>query len=57
MSGIISYARVSTAQQGKSGLGREAQQEAVHGFAEPNNFIRDLAPIAGHPPSNRAYER
>lgn len=33
---IISYVRVSTAQQGKSGLGLEAQREAIRRFAEAN---------------------
>src|SRR5262245_35253622 len=33
MSGLISYVRVSTAQQGKSGLGLAAQQEAISRFA------------------------
>jgi DNA invertase Pin-like site-specific DNA recombinase len=34
MSGLISYVRVSTAQQGKSGLGLAAQQQAITRFAE-----------------------
>jgi DNA invertase Pin-like site-specific DNA recombinase len=33
MVGLISYVRVSTAQQGKSGLGLAAQQEAIARFA------------------------
>src|SRR3974377_1563261 len=33
MASIISYIRVSTAQQGKSGLGLEAQREAIARFA------------------------
>jgi DNA invertase Pin-like site-specific DNA recombinase len=33
MSALVSYVRVSTAQQGKSGLGLAAQQEAVARFA------------------------
>lgn len=36
MSGLISYLRVSTAQQGKSGLGLEAQRAAVTKFATDN---------------------
>ena len=38
MSGIISYLRVSTAQQGKSGLGLEAQRAAVARFAGDNGM-------------------
>ena len=38
MSGIFSYARVSTAQQGKSGLGLEAQREAIGRFAAANGM-------------------
>jgi DNA invertase Pin-like site-specific DNA recombinase len=34
MSGLISYIRVSTAQQGKSGLGLAAQREAIIRFAQ-----------------------
>lgn len=35
---IISYLRVSSAQQGKSGLGIEAQREALARFAETEGF-------------------
>jgi len=38
MSGIISYVRVSTAQQGKSGLGLEGQRQAIQRFADTNNM-------------------
>ncbi len=38
MSGIISYIRVSTTQQGKSGLGLEGQREAIRRFAEANGM-------------------
>jgi DNA invertase Pin-like site-specific DNA recombinase len=34
MSGLISYVRVSTTQQGKSGLGLAAQQVTITRFAE-----------------------
>jgi len=36
MVGIFSYIRVSTAQQGKSGLGLEAQRNAIRRFADAN---------------------
>jgi DNA invertase Pin-like site-specific DNA recombinase len=36
--GIISYIRVSTARQGRSGLGLEAQREAIARFAEAEGF-------------------
>jgi DNA invertase Pin-like site-specific DNA recombinase len=35
---VIAYIRVSTAQQGKSGLGLEAQQEAIARFAKAESF-------------------
>jgi DNA invertase Pin-like site-specific DNA recombinase len=35
---IICYLRVSTAQQGKSGLGIEAQRSAMSAFAKANDF-------------------
>jgi DNA invertase Pin-like site-specific DNA recombinase len=35
---IISYARVSTSRQGRSGLGLEAQREAIARFAEAEGF-------------------
>jgi DNA invertase Pin-like site-specific DNA recombinase len=38
MSGIFSYIRVSTAQQGKSGLGLEAQRDAIRRFADANGM-------------------
>lgn len=38
MGQIISYARVSTSRQGKSGLGLEAQQHAMRTFAEAHGF-------------------
>ena len=38
MSALVSYVRVSTAQQGKSGLGIEAQRQALENFAKANGF-------------------
>jgi DNA invertase Pin-like site-specific DNA recombinase len=38
MKPIIAYCRVSTDRQGKSGLGLEAQREAIARFAEANGF-------------------
>jgi DNA invertase Pin-like site-specific DNA recombinase len=38
MKPIIAYCRVSTDKQGKSGLGLEAQREAIARFAEANGF-------------------
>lgn len=35
---IIAYIRVSTAQQGRSGLGLDAQREAIRRFAEAEGF-------------------
>lgn len=35
---FFAYYRVSTQKQGKSGLGKEAQHEAVHRFAAANGF-------------------
>ena len=38
MKSIVSYLRVSTAGQGRSGLGIEAQREAIRRFAEAEGF-------------------
>jgi len=38
MTTAIAYYRVSTARQGKSGLGIEAQKAAIHRFAEAEGF-------------------
>jgi hypothetical protein len=38
MKPIVSYLRVSTAGQGKSGLGLDAQREANQAFAAANGF-------------------
>lgn len=39
MAGLISYVRVSTSQQGRSGLGIEAQREAIQRFCEAEGFL------------------
>ena len=42
MTTYVSYARVSTAKQGRSGLGLEAQQEAINSYLKPGDIL--LAP-------------
>lgn len=44
---LIGYVRVSTAKQGKSGLGIEAQQDALSRFAEAEGFelVRTLVEV------------
>ncbi len=39
MDSLIAYLRVSTGQQGRSGLGVEAQREAIARFAEAEGFL------------------
>lgn len=39
MQAVIAYYRVSTKRQGKSGLGLEAQQQAVNSFVAANGFV------------------
>jgi DNA invertase Pin-like site-specific DNA recombinase len=36
---LIGYVRVSTSQQGRSGLGLEAQQQALARFAQAEGFM------------------
>jgi DNA invertase Pin-like site-specific DNA recombinase len=38
MSAVIAYYSVSTSQQGRNGLGIEAQREAVHRFAQTDGL-------------------
>lgn len=47
MSALVSYVRVSRAQQGRSGLGIEAQREALARFAEAQGFeaVREFVEI------------
>ena len=42
--GFIAYYRVSTSKQGKSGLGIEAQRQAVATYLNGGNLARDTAP-------------
>ena len=44
---LITYIRVSTSQQGRSGLGIEAQREALSRFAQAEGFeiVRDFVEI------------
>jgi DNA invertase Pin-like site-specific DNA recombinase len=39
MDSLISYLRVSTGKQGRSGLGIEAQREAIARFVETEGFV------------------
>src|SRR5215467_5946568 len=47
MGSLVTYARVSTSRQGKSGLGIEAQREALARFAEAEGFdtVREFIEI------------
>ena len=44
---IITYIRVSTSQQGRSGLGIEAQRSALHHFAQAEGFevVREFVEV------------
>lgn len=52
---FVGYARVSTAQQGRSGLGLEAQEAAIHAFMLPGDRL--LVPIYVEVESGRDSER
>lgn len=47
MSALVSYVRVSTSQQGRSGLGIEAQRQALARFAEAEGFdaVREFVEV------------
>ena len=53
---IVSYLRVSTARQGRSGLGLEAQQDRIQGYATSRNatIIKEFVEVeSGKASSNR----
>ena len=52
---FVAYARVSTQQQGRSGLGLEAQEAAIRGFLRPGDEL--LAPIYVEVESGRRADR
>ncbi|MDB5382270.1 MAG: resolvase [Rhodospirillales bacterium] len=52
---FVAYARVSTAQQGRSGLGLEAQEAAIRAFLRPDDRL--LAPIYVEVESGRRNDR
>ena len=55
MTTFIAYARVSTAKQGRSGLGLEAQQAAIDGFLKPGDTL--LAPVYVEVESGKRSDR
>ena len=52
---FVAYCRVSTAQQGRSGLGLEAQQAAIHAYLKPGDRL--LRPIFVEVESGKANDR
>lgn len=52
---FLAYARVSTAQQGRSGLGLEAQEAAIRGFLQPGDRL--LQPVLVEVESGRRSAR
>ena len=51
---FVSYLRVSTAKQGASGLGLDAQRAAVTGYVNDGNLIRELVEVeSGKSEENR----
>lgn len=45
MQKFVTYLRVSTARQGRSGLGLEAQREAVAGYARQGRILREYVEV------------
>jgi DNA invertase Pin-like site-specific DNA recombinase len=56
---LIGYVRVSTAQQGKSGLGIEAQKQALERFATTEGFdlIKVYVEVRNRQSASRARAR
>ncbi|ONH81262.1 MULTISPECIES: recombinase family protein [Roseomonas] len=52
---FVAYCRVSTAQQGRSGLGLEAQQAAIHAYLKPGDRL--LSPIFVEVETGKANDR
>ncbi|MBX9596131.1 MAG: recombinase family protein [Roseomonas sp.] len=52
---FVAYARVSTARQGRSGLGLEAQEAAIHAFLRPSDRL--LAPLYVEVESGKRADR
>ncbi|SLJ96088.1 recombinase family protein [Novosphingobium mathurense] len=55
MTTYIAYARVSTAKQGRSGLGLEAQQQAINAYLKPEDTL--LAPTYVEVESGKRSDR
>jgi DNA invertase Pin-like site-specific DNA recombinase len=55
MTNYVAYARVSTAKQGRSGLGLEAQEEAIRRYLKPDDNL--LSPIYVEVESGKRSDR